>query len=131
MKSECCWSFSSALEVGFSVSTTVISQLSYPHWNMRGTFDCGFDSSRVPVVCVRWIALSLVRTSFGSSSSDWHAWSVNATAERSVHVSVQATELRNHWSIRKGSYFKSSTEASRAFGVWAESRRCTSMEWLK
>ena len=50
------------------MNTPVISQLSYQHWNMRGTFDCGVDSSRVPVVCERWIALSLVRTSFGSSS---------------------------------------------------------------
>ena len=50
------------------MNTPVISQLSYPHWNMRGTFDCGVDSPRVPVVCGRWIALSLVRTSFGSSS---------------------------------------------------------------
>ena len=35
---------------------------------MRRTFYCGVDSSRVPVVCVRWIAPSLVRTSFGRSS---------------------------------------------------------------
>jgi hypothetical protein len=43
VKSECCWSFSSALEVGISVNTPVISQLSCPHWSMRGTFDCGVD----------------------------------------------------------------------------------------
>ena len=50
------------------MNTLVISQLSYPHWNMRGTFDYSVDSPRVPVVCGRWIALSLVRTSFRSSS---------------------------------------------------------------
>ncbi len=59
---------------------------------MRRTFDCSVDSPRVPVVCVRWMALSLVRTSFGRSSDPTDMRGV-ATLQSNVQRMLQCERL--------------------------------------
>ena len=93
-------------------------------WNVR--LWCWF--SRVSVACVWGMAPSSRALVLGPN---WHAWRIDTTAERSAHAPVQATELRSHWSVHKGSHFKSSAETSTVFRVWAESQSSTAIEWLK
>ncbi len=59
---------------------------------------------------------------------NWHPWRIKTTVERSAHALVQATELRNHWSVLRDSHFKSTAETSTAFRLYTEGQPRTTMK---